>query len=540
MDKNINMNRICGVDEFGRIISTTNGVNNGKEVGLFYFLWLGHQDDGIYNIDELLEKNPAALWDKSGPEESPLWGFHYWGEPLYGYYKSKEEFVIRKHIEMFIMAGIDYIVTDCTNALIYPEALGNLMRILNEYRLAGWKIPKVACYTNSSSANTINTIYISFYEKANLYPEVWYKPNGKPVIIGRISKGELDKQIEDFFEIWQAQWPNEGYFENGFSWMEWVYPQPLHGKFMSVSVAQHSKGGFCLCDGNWGRGYDHKGNENHDSYRLGQNIQSQWDTAIEKDAQNVFVTGWNEWGAQKIYHENSIVFIDCFNEEYSRDIEPMKDGYHDAFYLQLISDIRRFKKQEKNLDTNKSKTIHINEDINQWNEITYIYEALNLQNPHRDADTVQKGLTYHTTPAVNNIQRIKVTHDHANIYFLIEAENEISNTHTPNWMNLFISAGEPKAQGWESYTHVVNRRCPGSLDKLNQSGNTISYCETNYTIDGKYMQIQIPRNVIGADENCPCIYFKVADSVDKFKDINDYYVSGKCMPMGRLSYNYNL
>ena len=107
-------------------------------------------------------------------------------------------------------------------------------------------------------------------------------------------------------------------------------------------------------------------------------------------------------------------------------------------------------------------------------------------------------------------------------------------------MNLFISAGEPKTQGWESYTHVVNRRCPGSLDKLNQSGNTISYCETNYTIDGKYMQIQIPRNVIGADENCPCIYFKVADSVDKFKDINDYYVSGKCMPMGRLSYNYNL
>ena len=60
------------------------------------------------------------------------------------------------------------------------------------------------------------------------------------------------------------------------------------------------------------------------------------------------------------------------------------------------------------------------------------------------------------------------------------------------------------------------------------------------SVQGNQMQIEIPRDMIGADENCPCIYFKVADSVEHIKDINDYYITGKCLPMGRLSYSYNL
>lgn len=540
MDQNLSMNRICGVDEYGRVVTTCGEEKNQKEVGLFYFLWLGDQDNQIYNIDQLLEHNPKALWDHSGPQESPLWGFHYWGQPLYGYYQSKELFVIRKHVEMFIMAGIDYLMTDCTNALFYPEVLYNLMSVLDEYQKAGWRVPKIACYTNSNSAQTITSIYKAFYEKTNLFPDLWYQPNGKPVIVGRVDPGQLDPEIENFFDIWKAQWPNEGFFENGFPWMEWVFPQPLHGKFMSVSVAQHSKGGFFLCDGNWGRGYDHQGHENHESYRLGQNFQSQWDNAMQQDAQNVFITGWNEWGAQKIYHEGNIVFIDCFNEEYSRDIEPMRGGYQDAFYLQMIRNIRKFKGQSEEKSQNKQKTIDIHAGAEQWEDVDCVYEALNLKNPQRDGQTVQEGLTYHTDPAANNIQRVKVTHDINNLYFLIETESDITQEHTPNWMNLFISAGEPKKQGWESYSYVINRRQPGSCDKLNQSGNTITYQTIEMSVQGNQMQIEIPRDMIGADENCPCIYFKVADSVEHIKDINDYYITGKCLPMGRLSYSYNL
>ena len=51
------------------------------------------------------------------------------------------------------------------------------------------------------------------------------------------------------------------------------------------------------------------------------------------------------------------------------------------------------------------------------------------------------------------------------------------------------------------------------------------------------MQLVIPRDIIGADAT-EGFYFKVADSVKYYTDINNYYIWGKSMPMGRLSYYY--
>ena len=71
------------------------------------------------------------------------------------------------------------------------------------------------------------------------------------------------------------------------------------------------------------------------------------------------------------------------------------------------------------------------------------------------------------------------------------------------------------------------------------SGNTVSYRKTNIHIDKNKMYVAVPRRMIGADCDCPSIYFKVADSVKEFRNINDYYASGKSVPMGRLSFIYN-
>ncbi|MBS6475432.1 MAG: hypothetical protein KH354_05565, partial [Clostridiales bacterium] len=58
------------------------------------------------------------------------------------------------------------------------------------------------------------------------------------------------------------------------------------------------------------------------------------------------------------------------------------------------------------------------------------------------------------------------------------------------------------------------------------------------TVQGAVMQIRIPRAAIGlgAEENT--FYFKVADGVELPQDIMEYYVSGRSLPMGRLSYQY--
>lgn len=537
MDKSFN--KLCGVDEFGRVIMPYDTLDEEKQVGIFYFCWLGQLNDkAVYDINKLLREDPEALWDVSGSDKSPSWGFHYWGEPLYGYYNSEERFVIRKHIELLSAAGIDYIVFDNTNASIYPQVIINIMEELERYQKVGVKVPKVVCYTNSGSAETVGAIRKIFYTEKNFHPDVWYCPNGKPVIIATEDLEKKDPDAYEFFDVRIAQWPNEKYKENGFPWMEWTFPQPVHNGVISVSVAQHAKGIFYTQKGNWGRGYDHSGNENHDSFRLGQNFARQWDTAIEKDVKEVFITGWNEWGAQKLNLLGETGFCDCFSEEYSRDVEMMRGGYGDAFYMQMINNIRRFKKATEYTKGVPPVTIDISAGIEQWEKVENIYLPQTEDNYSRNAYSYDNKIKYHTDPAENNITQVRVCHDENNIYFFIKTENDITESkRRPGWMNVFISPGLPAKQGWEGYKFVVNRRCAGSLDELNCSGHTVTYTKTDIVIEKNIMQIVIPRDFIGAD-SVSGIYFKVADSVRDPFDISEYYVSGSVLPIGRLSWYY--
>ena len=66
------------MDAYGRYVPTQDGKKTDKEVGMFYFCWLGSMDRKLYDIQKMLDENPNALWDATGPDESPLWGFHFW------------------------------------------------------------------------------------------------------------------------------------------------------------------------------------------------------------------------------------------------------------------------------------------------------------------------------------------------------------------------------------------------------------------------------------------------------------------------------
>ena len=100
------LNKLQATDDYGRSFGYMDGYKTDKEryVGLFYFTWLGWhgtQMQDVYDITKLIDENPDALWDTEGNEESPLGQYHYWGEPLYGYYNSKDPWVIRRQMELF-------------------------------------------------------------------------------------------------------------------------------------------------------------------------------------------------------------------------------------------------------------------------------------------------------------------------------------------------------------------------------------------------------------------------------------------------------
>ena len=115
-----------GVDDLGRVLISDNEAGtkkNGKEVGIFYFLWQGeHGTDGPYDNSKIVAKDPTAIlseenWIAAGG--GPYHAHHFWGEPLFGYYTSKDVWVLRKHAQMLADADVDFIAVDATNGFAY-------------------------------------------------------------------------------------------------------------------------------------------------------------------------------------------------------------------------------------------------------------------------------------------------------------------------------------------------------------------------------------------------------------------------------------
>ncbi len=52
------------------------------------------------------------------------------------------------------------------------------------------------------------------------------------------------------------------------------------------------------------------------------------------------------------------------------------------------------------------------------------------------------------------------------------------------------------------------------------------------------MTVKIPKSSLGMGKNDYEFYFKLADNITEQIEIMDYYVSGKSLPLGRMSYQY--
>ena len=71
---------------------------------------------------------------------------------------------------------------------------------------------------------------------------------------------------------------------------------------------------------------------------------AQWLTAFEYRPKIVTLTWWNEWTAQRLRDsDGNYVFTDNYNEDYSRDIEPMEGGHGDQYYQWMIQYISAYK-----------------------------------------------------------------------------------------------------------------------------------------------------------------------------------------------------
>lgn len=547
---------LTGTDMLGRTLEAADGIKTDKSryVGIFYFMWLGQhklEQNGNYNISELEKNNPQALFDPNNTAESPADNFHFWGEPLYGYYNSLDPWVVVKHLELLTFAGIDYLALDATNSFYYPDVVRLLIEKVKMFQEQGWDVPKLMFYTNSDSGSTVTKIYHTFYENGD-NESVWFAPDGKPMIVGYSENNNTSDQtyyhklknyvsadLVEYFDFKESQWPNVPSGEDTFPWMSWKKPQDIHNGIISVSVAQHSqrKTSFSDTEYAWGRGYIP--GEGNDTSRLnsGSNIQNQWDTVFANDDKinNVFLTGWNEWIAIKLVNaHNEVFFVDCFNEEFSRDIEMSKTGYLDSFYMQMAGNIRNYKFVPAVSYAMPEMQIDItNENMPQWQYVKAHYKDFEFDAINRNFKNFANTFNYTDNTARNDLTDVKIIHDKQNVYFLINTSEDITEYQAgdDSWMNVRLET--------DTAEYLINRRPDGgktTVERIDANG-LIQAGSADYTVFGNNLILSVPRSALDLTENAK-FRFKVSDNVTAPDDVMNFYTTGDSMPVGRLKFTY--
>ena len=550
---------LMAVDALGRSTpdekSFDLSIKENRLVGLFYFLWLGsHGTHRPYNVSQLIDNDPSI----GKKPASPHWGghgvYHHWGEPFYGYYYSNDEWVIRKHMKLFIEADIDFLFFDTTNAVIYRDNAKIVMKVLQEYHDDGWKIPRVMFYTNTESGKTVQRIYDEIYR--NKYCEdTWFCLDGKPVIIANAEECSAD--CKEFFNIKMSQWPNEPDKLGGWPWMDFVRPQRVFSdingnpEVINVSVAQHPQimfGDSALYGekANRGRAFHNGENDSEPhAWKHGYNFSEQFERALEAAPPIVLVTGWNEWIAGDWGSgegERPIRFVDCANYEYSRDIEMMRDGYFDNYFMQLVSYVLKYKGITKTPIYPSVETVDmpINESV-KTARATYHGFSDGGFNRHAEG---QGGIIYTNYTQRNVIEQINVIHDSENISFIIRAKENLSDPlGAGSWMNIYLNT-----DGGAGYQYILNyttcrngrttlARVIGSEDEL--TAENIEDVSVRYETEGKLIRINVPRAALSLNSDGEfTLWFKVADSREEYRKIEDFYDKGDVAPLGRLNFVY--
>ncbi len=561
-------------DALGRSLPTNQEVGDLKKdkfVGLFYWTWHTQQsrNNPPYNVTEYLARNPAAKEDYNNPiwpKKNSPW---FWAEPLFGYYIDTDEWILRKHAEMLADAAIDVIIFDCTNGnLTWKESYMKLCEVFTKARKDGVKTPQIAFmlpfWTTDGGKEIIREIYQDLY-KPGKYKNLWFIWKGKPLIMaspeftqdikGKTSDPKLSQELLNFFSFRTGQPVYNKGPEKADHW-GWLEITPQHGFYktpqggfeqVTVGVAQNwSKArGLTAMNalGAFGRSYTNKSGQitTEGAVNYGFNFQEQWDHALKIDPEFIFITGWNEWiaGRYEIWQQQSNAFPDEFDQEGSRDVEPMKGGHGDNYYYQMMANIRRFKGVNPTATASGKTTIVIDQKFEDWKNVLPEFTSYKGSTVHRDSPG-WGSMHYVNKTGRNDIVKSKVAHDDSHVYFYVETADNLTPKTDEGWMRLFINIDRDKNTGWEGYDFVINRLNPNKkavLEKTEASWNWQKVGELEYSLSENKLELKVPKSLLGIDGK-PDFEFKWSDNMQQQGDIMDFWVNGDVAPAGRSNFHF--
>ena len=368
---------------------------------------------------------------------------------------------------------------------------------------------------------------------------------------------EEDQAIDQFFTFRK---PQPDYFAGPtgpeqWGWLE-VYPQHIFydkqgaAEQVTVGVGQNAvngKLGVLSHPSSCGRSF-HDGKEPGPEGQTtsGENFAEQWRRALELDPRFIFITGWNEWIAGRFDHtfplagSGPVTFCDQFNQEYSRDVEPMKGGHGDNYYYQMVSFIRRYK-GVRAVPPVEPRPIAIDGQFDDWRDAAPEFRDTIGDPALRDHAGWNPELHYQNKTGRNDLIAAKVSFDEQLVYFYLRTQQPRSPADNLSGTTLLVDADSNPRTGWLGYDLMVNRQ---------NAANGSVVIERN--VDGRYewsapaqtpcryaaneVELAIPRSMLGATNDPVTIDFKWCDNLQQTGDWSDFTLNGDVAPNDRFNY----
>jgi hypothetical protein len=385
--------------------------------------------------------------------------------------------------------------------------------------------------------------------------------DGAPVAGDRTLRvGVADERLARIQEFFTFRKPQPDYFvgprgPGEWGWLE-VYPQhafyrtPGVAELVTVGVAQNALDGRLSVLSNprsHGRSF-HEGRPPPPAGQdfLGRNFAEQWRRAFELDPSFVFITGWNEWIAGRFdtnspFHgDGPVTFVDQFSREYSRDIEAMRGGHGDAFYYQMVAQIRRFKGTRPG-PTLRSRPIQIDGRFEDWTGVEPEFRD-DLGDPvRRDHPGWGKAGRYVNHTGRNDLIAAKVSGDKRQVFFHVRTREPLTSSTDPNWMLLFLDTDGNPNNGWLGYDFVVNRTRPAagraSLERHQGPGyRWADVAAVECALGPTDLELAISWALLGLEGGPGTLDFKWADNLQQTGDWSDFTLNGDAAPNDRFNY----
>ncbi|MCA9417177.1 MAG: hypothetical protein KC917_12935, partial [Candidatus Omnitrophica bacterium] len=284
-------------------------------------------------------------------------------------------------------------------------------------------------------------------------------------------------------------------------------------------------------------------------------FQERWDEALEVDPSFIYINDWNEWTAGKynapegetydfMRRKSNFRFIDQYNSEFNRSIQPMKGGYTDNYYMQMAQNIRRYKGVRPIPKSSGENHIEINGKFDDWKSVEVEYRDTIGDTAHRDYPGYG-GLHYTEDSGRNDIVASKVAIDGDKLCFYAETKEPLTPHTDPNWMLLLIDADQNHDTGWCGYDYLINKNVTDekhtTISRYNPDspdGPWVEAGQAAYRYTDKSLEISLPRELLGLDGNDLSFDFHWIDNPTELNDAISLCTNGDSAPNRRFNYRF--